>query len=225
MSEDREPIALPGGGALPAVWRTPPRPRAAVGLAHGAGAGMDHPFLRAIHEGLAAGGCLSVRFQFPYMAAGRKAPDRAPVLEDAWRAALAALRARAPRLPVIAAGKSLGGRMATRVAADGEPVDGLILLGYPLHPAGRPERLRNDHFPRIHTPCLFVQGTRDSLCRLDLLRAALADLGAAHTLQIVDGGDHSFRVLKRSGRDQAEVDAQLLRACLGFIASVAERHP
>jgi predicted alpha/beta-hydrolase family hydrolase len=194
-----------------------------VVLAHGAGAGMDHPFMCALHEGLAAAGCLAVKFDFPYMAAGRRAPDRAPVLENAWRAVLGAARERASGVPLVAGGKSMGGRMASRVlAADAarRPADALLLLGYPLHPAGRPQRLRADHFPQVRVPSLFVQGTRDALCDLDRLRALLPTLGAPSRLEVVDGGDHSFRVLKRSGRDQHEVDAAVLAACVDWIGGL-----
>ena len=223
MTPRAEPVPLPGGGALPAVWLGPRDPHAVVVLAHGAGAGMSHPFMCAVHEGLAAGGCLAVKFDFPYMAAGRRAPDRAAVLEAAWRAMLDAARVRAGGAALIAAGKSMGGRIASRVlAADGPgAADGLLLLGYPLHPAGRPERLRADHFPGIRVPSLFVQGSRDALCDLDRLRPVLAALGAPARLEVVDGGDHSFKVLKRSGRSQPDVDAALLAACLRWIGDLA----
>jgi predicted alpha/beta-hydrolase family hydrolase len=173
-----------------------------------------------LHEGMAAAGFLAVKFDFPYMAAGRRAPDRAPVLEAAWRAVLAVVRAQATGLALVAAGKSMGGRIASRVlaAGAGPPLaDALLLLGYPLHPAGRAQRLRADHFPDIRVPSLFVQGTRDALCDLGRLRALLPTLGAPARLEVVDGGDHSFRVLKRSGRIQEEVDAAVLGACASWI--------
>jgi len=216
-TQSGDAILLQDGGSLPAVWLTPPHPRAVVALAHGAGAGMQHPFMCAIHQGLAAGGFVSVKFQFPYMAAGRKVPDRAPVLESAWHAVLRALRERHPDLLLVAAGKSMGGRMASRVAAEGADVDALLMLGYPLHPAGRPQQVRADHFPRIRLPSLFVQGTRDSLCELALLPPALATLGGPTTLHLVEGGDHSFKVLKRAGRDQSEVDSEVLQTCVDWI--------
>jgi predicted alpha/beta-hydrolase family hydrolase len=118
---------------------------------------------------------------------------------------------------LFAAGKSMGGRMASRIAARGADLDALVMLGYPLHPAARPQQARVDHFPQIRVPSLFVQGTRDSLCQLDGLRPALATLAGAATLHVVDGGDHSFKVLKRAGRPQTEVDAEVLHTCVDWI--------
>ena len=223
-TQSGDAIVLDAGGTLPAVWLTPSRPRAVVALAHGAGAGMQHPFMCAIHEGLAAAGFVSVKFQFPYMAAGRKPPDRAPVLESAWHAVLRALRARYPGLTLVAAGKSMGGRMASRVAAQAADLDALLMLGYPLHPAGRSQQLRAEHFPRIRVLSLFVQGSRDKLCELALLRGTLATLGGPAALHVVEGGDHSFKVLKRSGRDQSDVDAEVLRSCVHWIGEQVGVH-
>jgi predicted alpha/beta-hydrolase family hydrolase len=197
------------------------RPAAAtVVLAHGAGNDMTNPLLVAVADALAEHGYATVRFNFPYKERGGRAPDPAPVLEACYRAVLAQVRAdtdlRTNRL--VIGGKSMGGRMASHLAAAGEVVDGLLFLGYPLHPAGRPEQLRAAHLQRIAVPMLFLAGTRDSLCRLDLLRAALAGLPKA-TLHVVDDGDHSFAVRVRSGRDQAAVRSEIVDASLAWLAT------
>ena len=176
-------------------------------LAHGAGADMHHPFISHVHEGMAARGLLAVKFNFPYKEAGRKAPDRAPLLMATWRAVIAAVRrdrALAPQR-LFLAGKSMGGRIASLVVAEGEPCDGLIFLGYPLHPPGKPDRLRAEHLARITCPMLFIQGSRDRLCELERLRQVLATLTAPVTLHVIEGGDHSFKVPKRMGRSEDEV--------------------
>ena len=206
-------VALPDGGPGATT----------VVLAHGAGNGMTNPLLVAFADALAAHGRTSVRFNFPYKERGGRAPDPAPVLEACYRAVLAHLRAdadlRATRL--VIGGKSMGGRMASHLAAAGEAVDGLLFLGYPLHPAGKPEKLRAAHLQRIAAPMLFLAGTRDSLCRLDLLRAELAGLPQA-ALHVVDDGDHSFAVRAGSGRTAASVRDELVAASLGWLRTVVE---
>ncbi len=191
-----------------------------VVLAHGAGNDMTAPLLVSVADGLAGHGFPTVRFNFPYTERGARAPDAAPVLERCYRAVLAHVRADrvlAARRVVIG-GKSLGGRMASHVAAAGEPVDGVLFLGYPLHPAGRPEQLRSAHLERIRAPMLFLAGTRDALCRLDLLRAAVKRLPRAR-LHVVEDGDHSFNVRKRSGRDPAAVLDEIVTASVEWLRS------
>ncbi len=193
-----------------AVWAVPdayrPGRDAGLILAHGAGNDMHSAFISTVHEQLARRGVLTVKFNFPYKERGGKAPDRAPVLEAAWRAVAAAVRADelAPGR-LFLGGKSMGGRMATHLAAAGEPCAGLVLLGYPLHPARKPEKLRVEHLPRIRCPMLFIEGTRDPLCDLTLLRGILATLSAPVTLYVIEGGDHSFNLPKRLGRDGRDV--------------------
>ena len=211
-------FAIDGGTVSGAVSRpAAPRRAATVVVAHGAGTAMDHPFLVAIADGLAARGVAAVRFNFPYTERGDRAPDRAPVLEACYRAVLAAVRAD-PALAgrLVIGGKSMGGRMASHLAAAGEPVDGLVFLGYPLHPAGRPQQLRAAHLPRITAPMLFLTGTRDALCPLEILRPVLAGLPLA-TLHVVEDGDHSFAVRKKSGRTAAEVMDELLSATCAWL--------
>lgn len=199
------------GGALPARSTEPPGARAVYVMAHGAGAGMDHPFLADMSARLAARGVATLRFQFPYMHAGSKRPDPPAVLMAAVRAAVDAALAALPGLPLVAGGKSMGGRMTSQLMA-GDPhpaVRGLVFLGFPLHPAGKPGRARADHLASVQAPMLFLQGTRDRLAELDLVRAVVADLGARAELHVVEGGDHSFDVLKRSGRDRDQVYDEL----------------
>ncbi len=179
-----------------------PGAAAAVVLAHGAGSDMHAPFLTAIHEGLAARGFVAVKFNFPYREQGRRVPDRALVLEACYRGVVDAVRndpALAPPHLVIG-GKSLGARMASHLAADGAPIAGLVLLGYPLHPAGRPGQLRTAHLERITVPMLFFAGTRDPLCSVPLLEDAIARLRAPVTLHLIDGGNHSFEVPRAANR-------------------------
>lgn len=202
-------VALPQGGAAVTVV-----------LAHGAGNDMTSPLLVAFADALAEGGCAAVRFNFPYKERGGRAPDPAPVLEACYRAVLAQVRAD-PDLQtkrLVIGGKSMGGRMASHLAAAGAAVDGLLFLGYPLHPAGKPTQLRAAHLQHISAPMLFLAGTRDTLCRLDLLRTALAGLPKA-TLHVVDDGDHSFAVRVRSGRDQAAVRRELVDTSLAWLAT------
>ena len=191
-----------------------PRERAVL-LAHGAGADMRSEFLTAMAQGLAERGFAVMRFRYPYMEriareGLRRPPDRAPLLEAAHAAALAELARRFPRARPLLAGKSLGGRMGTHLAAKGADVSGLVLLGYPLHPAGRPEKERSEHFPALVQPALFVQGTRDALCDLERLRRALARYGGEPTLAVIEAADHSFEVLVRSGRRREEVWGEIL---------------
>lgn len=226
MILERRQIEIGGGELVSAVVAHPePRPASStvVVLAHGAGNDMSAPFLSAVHEGLAAQGYVSVKFNFPYTEAGRRAPDRAPVLEDCYRHVVAALRADPHLAPgrMVIGGKSMGGRMASHLAAQGEALAGLLLLGYPLHPPGKTERLRVAHLPKIHVPMLFFAGTRDPLCRLDLLQRTLAELRAPVVLHVIDGGDHSFAVPKAMRRPAHDVWEEIIRVSAEWLAKLA----
>ncbi len=199
--------------ARPAGWAG----GTAVVLAPGAGAPMDHPFLRFMQRALAAQGFLVVSFNFPYQEAGRRAPDRAPLLQATWRTMVARVREVAPARLVLG-GKSMGGRIAAEVVAGGVPCDGLVFLGYPLHPPGRPERLRDAPLRGLRQPLLFVQGERDRLCDLGLLRGVVADLVAPVSLHVIPEGDHSFKVPKRCGRDEAAVWAEVAAVVGAWLA-------
>ncbi len=200
-------IDLGEQGRVSAILQCPPDAWLLYVLAHGAGAGMRHKFLEAMAAALAARGVATFRYQFPYMERGRGRPDAPPILEATVRAAVVRAADAAPELPIIAGGKSLGGRMTSR-AASMSPlpgVRGLAFLGYPLHPPGRPGISRAEHLDLVDLPMLFLQGTRDHFANVDLLTPVCRDLGARATLHLVEGGDHSFGVLKRSGRTAAEV--------------------
>lgn len=183
---------------------------AAYLLAHGSGAPMTSEFLAGVATRLAAGGLPVLRFQYAYMEQAvrkgtRRPPDRRAVLEVVHRAALADAARRFAGRALLTGGKSLGGRIASYLAAEGEPCAGLVFLGYPLHPAGKPEARRSEHFGALAQPALFVQGDRDALCDLALLGAALETYGGRATLAVVEGADHGFDVLRRSGRRAADV--------------------
>jgi predicted alpha/beta-hydrolase family hydrolase len=205
-------IPVGGGiGSVSAILLRPPDAWATYVLAHGAGAGMRHRFMESIAGGLSGRGIATLRYQFPYVEAGSRRPDPPWVLEATVRAAVAVAREVAPELPLIAGGKSMGGRMTSNAAARRplEGVRGLVFLGFPLHPPKRPAITRAEHLARVEAPMLFLQGTRDHLADLGLITSVCADLGARATLHVVEGADHSFAVLKRSGRSNAEVLAEL----------------
>lgn len=194
-----QPISVAPGIEVSSVWRIPEtypaRRRTAIILAHGAGNGMDHPFINHFHESFAERGFLSVKFNFPYREAGRKAPDRLPTLQATFRSVADAVRTDPELAPdaLYLAGKSLGGRVASHLAAAGEPCRGLIVLGYPLHTANRPEKLRVDHWPRLTCPLLIVQGSRDTLGDLTALRTHVPCIPGPVTLHVIEGGNHSLQ--------------------------------
>ncbi len=188
-------------------------------LAHGAGTDMTNPLLVAVHAGLARQGYLSITFNFPYTEQGRRAPDPAPVLEACYRSVIAAVRTDKALQPpqLVIGGKSLGGRIASQLAAQGVASDGVLLLGYPLHPPGKPEKLRTEHLTRLTVPMLFFAGTRDPLCPLELLRRTLKKLVVPVTVHVIAEGDHSFVVPKRTGRSQTDVHEEIITASSTWI--------
>jgi predicted alpha/beta-hydrolase family hydrolase len=225
MLEQRQ-IAIADDTSVSAVVAYPDRHTAlttAVILAHGAGNDMTNPFLSAVHEGLAAHGFIAVKFNFPYKERGRRPPDPAPVLERCYARVIDAVRGdrRIAARRLVIGGQSLGGRMASHLAAQGVAVDGLIFLGYPLHPAGKVEQLRVAHLEKIRAPMLFVAGTRDALCRLDLLQQTIRRLQAPVTLEIVEGGDHSFNVPKAMRREPRAVWDEIVTASARWLAKLA----
>jgi predicted alpha/beta-hydrolase family hydrolase len=198
-------------GQVSATLQRPPEAWLLYVLAHGAGAGMRHRFLESIAGALAERKVATLRYQFPYMEAGRKGPDVPSVLETTVRAAVMRAGDLAPDLPVIAGGKSLGGRMTSSAAATAPlpGVRGLAFLGFPLHPPGQPGTRRADHLRGLGLPLLFLQGTRDNFARSDLITEVCKGLAPDATLHVVEGADHSFGVPKRSGRTPAEVLEEL----------------
>ena len=205
-----------------ALALVPERARACYVFAHGAGAGMTHAFMAAVAEGLFSRGIATLRFQFPAMEQGSRRPDR-PVLAHATiRAAVTAAAREMPALPLFAGGKSFGGRMTSQAQAEVALPDvrGLIFLGFPLHPAGKPSQDRALHLADVAIPMLFLQGTRDTLAAIDLIRATAAQLGPAATLSAIDQADHSFHVPARSGRRDADVLVSVLDTIGAWIDGV-----
>jgi hypothetical protein len=188
-----------------------------VVLGHGAGGNRRHPMLRALAEALAASGRAALLYNFRYAEKGSRRPDPPAVLEATTRAAAELALAESGAVRVVHGGRSMGGRIASQVVAAGGRADGLAFLGYPLHPPGRFEKRREAHLPSIAVPMLFLQGTRDDFARADLLDALLARLGARAELHRVEHADHSFGVLKRSGRTPADVLAEVSGALLGWL--------
>jgi uncharacterized protein len=193
--------------------------RALYVLAHGAGAGMDHPSMRAIATDLADLGIATLRYQFPYMEQHKGRPDPPALCHATVRAAIAAAAQRAPQLPTFAGGRSFGGRMTSQAQALGAlaGVRGLVFLGFPLHPAGKPSDARARHLAEVQIPMLFVQGTRDALAERARIEALMARLGERATLELIEGADHSFHVPVRSGRSDAEMRSALLKVVVQWM--------
>lgn len=207
---------------MSALLLRPPGAERLLVLGHGAGAGAEHPFMDGIARALAGRRVATLRYQFPYMEEGRRFPDPRPVLRATVRAAVEAGREEAADLPLLAGGKSMGGRMTSAAAAE-EPlagVSGIVFLGFPLHPAGRPGTERAEHLSRVRLPMLFLQGTRDRLADLDLLRPVVEALGARAILRRVEEADHAFRVPKRVGRAEEDVLAELAGAVARWARSL-----
>lgn len=194
-----------------------------LAFAHGAGAGMRHAFMEAISARLVAAGIATFRYQFPYVEEGRRAPNPPGVLTATVRAAVAAAAKEAGSLPLFAGGKSLGGRMTSTAAAKAAlpSVRGLVFFGFPLHAVGNPGRERGAHLADVAVPMLFLQGTRDKLAELDELRPVVKALGRRATLHVVEDGDHSFHVRKRSGRSDEEVLDELGKAVSDWSTALA----
>jgi uncharacterized protein len=211
-------VAVPGAGQVSALFVRPPAAERLLVLAHGAGAGMRHPFLESLAADLATLRVATFRYQFPYMEHGGRRPDPPALLTATVAAAVDAAAAAAPDLPLIAGGKSMGGRMTSQAAADGllPDVRALVFVGFPLHPPKQPGTKRADHLSRVTIPMLFLQGTRDEFAELELLRPICDRLAPRATLHIIEGADHSFHVLKRSGRTDADVRRELAETIASF---------
>src|SRR5215469_13575503 len=204
-------FAVEGAGEVSALLLRPKTAHGLLVLAHGAGAGMRHNFLESLAAELVEAGVATFRYQFPYMEQRRKAPDRPPILTATVKAAVAAAAKAMPGLPLFAGGKSMGGRMSSHAAAEGllPEIQGIVFFGFPLHPPKQPSIKRADHLAKVAVPMLFLQGTRDTLAALPLLRPICAKLGARATLHLIDTADHSFHVLKKAGKSDAEVLREL----------------
>jgi predicted alpha/beta-hydrolase family hydrolase len=214
MTIDAEPLRIAVRDDLEVSARLlrPAGARACYVLAHGAGAGMEHPSMRAVATGLQSLGLATLRYQFPYMESGSRRPDPPPLCHATVRAAVAAAARLAPGLPLIAGGRSFGGRMTSQAQslAPLAGVRGLAFLSFPLHPAGKPSQQRAEHLAKVSIPMLFLSGSRDALAERALLEALVARLGARATLSLVEEADHSFHVPARSGRSDAQVLSEVL---------------
>ena len=213
-------IAVADGQTVSALLQVPAAARACYVMAHGAGAGMTHPFMVAFANDLATRSIATLRYQFPYMQKGSRRPDSPKVAHATVRAAVAEAARRVPELPLYAGGRSFGGRMTSQAqAASPLPgVRGLAFLGFPLHPAGEPADTRGEHLADVRLPMLFLQGTNDDLARLPLLEALIKRLGSRATIELLTGADHSFHVPARTGRGDLEVRAQAADALARWIA-------
>jgi predicted alpha/beta-hydrolase family hydrolase len=215
-------VADDAGIRVSGLLQAPPRARACYVLAHGAGAGMSHPFMAAVAAELAARGIASLRYQFPFMERRAKRPDPPPLAQMTVRAAVAAAARALPDLALIAGGKSFGGRMTSQAQAKAPlpGVRGLAFLGFPLHPANRPSQDRAAHLFDVHIPMLFLQGTRDALAVLDQIEPVCKKLGGRATLTLFENADHSFHVPARSGRSDAQIRGEMLDALASWIDRV-----
>jgi predicted alpha/beta-hydrolase family hydrolase len=214
-------FGVEGGGEVSALLLRPTTAQRLLVLAHGAGAGMSHPLMEKLAGELAGVGVATLRYQFPYMEGRRRVPDAPAVLTATVVAAVRAAAEAAPGLPLLAGGKSMGGRMTSQAAAQ-YPLDdvrGLVFFGFPLHAPNHPATKRADHLVRVMQPMLFLQGTRDTLADLKLLRPICAKLGSRATLYVIETADHSFHMLKSSGRSDTEV----LRELAETVESWADR--
>jgi predicted alpha/beta-hydrolase family hydrolase len=220
-SPQRLTIEVGKSASVSALLTRPQRARACFVFAHGAGAGMSHPFMAAVAAGLAERNIATLRYQFPYMEKGSKRPDPPAVAHAAVRAAVAEA-ARASGLPLIAGGKSFGGRMTSQAQAKAPlaGVIGLAFFGFPLHPAGKPSSDRADHLADVRVPMLFLQGTHDKLAELSLLKPVVARLGPRATLHLVEAADHSFHVPARSGRNDREIMGGVLDVFAAWIDEI-----
>lgn len=223
LPAERLTIAVDDATRVSALLDTPATPRAGYVLGHGAGAGMTHPFLTTVARGLGERGIATFRYQFPYMEAHKKRVDSPAVAEATVRAAVIDAARRLPDVPLVAGGKSFGGRMTSQAQAKAPlpGVRGLAFLGFPLHAPGKPSLARADHLEAITVPMLFLQGARDDFADLELLRPLVKRLGSRATLRLFDDADHSFHVPARSGRKDADVMRDVLDALAAWIDEVA----
>lgn len=216
---------MEGAGDVSAILDRPTSARRILALAHGAGAGMSHPFLEELSTDLVELGFATMRYQFPYMERRRRIPDSPSTLTATVAAAVRTASELMPGLPLFAGGKSMGGRMTSQAAAEGKlaGVTGLVFFGFPLHPPNRPGTKRADHLPEVKAHMLFLQGSRDAFADLNLLRPICAKLGRLATLHIIEGADHSFRVPKKSGKNDHDVLEELAKTTSSWAEEIERK--
>ena len=215
-------IKVDGKHTVSGLLQMPSRAVACFVMAHGAGAGMAHPFMTAVADGLAERRVGTLRYQFPFMEQGSNRPDRAPLAQATVRAAVDVAASLAPFIPLIAGGKSFGGRMTSQAQTETPlpGVVGLTFFGFPLHPANKPSTSRAEHLSEIQVPMLFLQGTRDALADMTLLVPTVEALGERATLMQIEGADHSFHVPVKSGTNDAKVLAEMLDALAAWATAL-----
>jgi predicted alpha/beta-hydrolase family hydrolase len=220
-------ILVPDGGEVSALLQLPVNANCLLVLAHGAGAGMTHSFMEKIAAQLSLTGVATLRYQFSYMEQHRRVPDAPKLLTATVAAAVKAAGELTPGLPLFAGGKSMGGRMTSLAASEKllDGIRGIVFFGFPLHPPKRPATKRAEHLKQIRVPMLFLQGTRDELADLHLLRPICDELGPQATLHVIDGADHSFHMLKRSGHTDAEVLAELAETAASWAKARTSENP
>ncbi len=226
-ADEPQPVTITVEGAqrVSGLLQAPAHARACCVLAHGAGAGMAHPFMAAIANALAERGVATLRYQFPYMERGAKRPDAPALAQATVRAAVAEASRLVPELALVAGGKSFGGRMTSQAQAASPlaGVRGLVFLGFPLHAPATPSDQRGEHLFEVQCPMLFLQGTRDEFADLGFLRPLVERLGARATLRLFEGADHSFHVPARTGRKDAEVREEMADVLAAWIATMVSR--
>jgi len=216
-------IPIEGGVSISGLWLKPATARACLVLAHGAGAGMAHRSMAALADGLSERDIATLRYQFPYMERGSKRPDPPAVAHAAVRAAAAEAARLAGKLPLFAGGKSFGGRMTSQAQAIAPlpRMRGLVFFAFPLHPAGKPSVARADHLSDVDIPMLFLQGTRDALAVLDLLRPVVTGLGSLATFALAEDADHAFHVPAKTGRRDMDILSELLDAAAAWMVTTS----
>ncbi len=222
MNTETHKIRVNEKAVVSTIWHIPDHYEYILLIAPGAGKNMHSEFITTLHDGIAEHDIMTVKFNFPYLEQGRTAPNTPTVLEDTWLAVIDAVMAQtgAPREKLFLSGKSMGGRYATLLAAKIDGFAGLILYGYPLHAPGKTEKPRGQELNAIHSPMLFFQGTRDSLCNLGVFKPILENLNPAPELVVIEGADHSFKLLKRLKRSQASVYQELIDKSARWIKKI-----
>lgn len=220
MKTEHHTITITKKAAISSVWLIPENYKSVLIIAHGAGRDMNSTFVSQIHEGIAKHDVLTVKFNFPYMELGLKAPNTPHVLEETWQQVINAVieKTGLTRKQIFLSGKSMGGRYATILASKEDLYAGIILYGYPLHAPGKSNKPRFNQLRVIHEPMLFFQGSRDSLCYLDVFEPLLKTLSPKPVLHVIEGGDHSFKLLKRVNRSDKTVYNEIIQASADWIA-------
>jgi len=219
MKTETHKITVNPKAYVTSIWLIPEQYDSVLLIAPGAGKDMHSEFISHLHEGIAEHNIMTVKFNFPYLEQGRTAPNTPTVLEDTWIAIIEAVMAQTglPREKIFLSGKSMGGRYATLLAAKLDNFAGIILYGYPLHAPGKTNKPRSEDLNSVHSPMLFFQGSRDSLCELEIFKAILEHLNPQPDLHIIEGGDHSFKILKRLNRSEESVRTELIQKTVEWI--------